>query len=33
VFKLDPSGKKETVLYEFTGGTDGAQPFAGLIQS
>jgi uncharacterized repeat protein (TIGR03803 family) len=31
VFKVDPSGK-ESVLYSFTGGSDGAQPFAGLIR-
>ena len=31
VFKLDPTGK-ETVLYTFTGGLDGAQPAAGLIR-
>ena len=31
VFKLDPTGK-ETVLYSFTGGADGANPFAGLIR-
>ncbi len=31
VFKLDPSGK-QTVLYTFTGGTDGAQPWGGLIR-
>ncbi len=30
VFKLTPSGT-ETVLYSFTGGGDGAEPFAGLI--
>jgi uncharacterized repeat protein (TIGR03803 family) len=30
VFKLDATGK-ETVLYRFTGGADGAQPFAGVI--
>jgi uncharacterized repeat protein (TIGR03803 family) len=30
VFKLDTAGK-ETALYTFTGGTDGANPFAGLI--
>jgi uncharacterized repeat protein (TIGR03803 family) len=30
VFKLDPQGK-ETVLYSFTGGADGALPVAGLI--
>jgi len=29
VFKLDTSGK-ETVLHSFTGGPDGAFPFAGL---
>ena len=29
VFKLDPTGK-ETVLYKFTGGADGAFPSAGL---
>jgi len=31
VFKLDTAGK-ETVLYTFTGGADGANPLAGLIQ-
>jgi uncharacterized repeat protein (TIGR03803 family) len=31
VFKLDSSGK-ETILYSFTGGSDGSQPSAGLIQ-
>ena len=30
VFKLDPSGK-ETVLYNFTGGQDGAVPFSWLV--
>jgi len=30
VFKLDTAGK-ETALYTFTGGADGANPFAGLI--
>jgi uncharacterized repeat protein (TIGR03803 family) len=30
VFKLDKTGK-ETVLYSFTGGADGAQPYAGVI--
>src|SRR5271166_3879137 len=30
VFKLDPTGK-ETVLYTFTGGADGANPNAGLL--
>ena len=30
VFKLDATGK-ETVLYSFTGGADGARPFAGVI--
>jgi len=29
VFKLDPSGK-ETILHTFTGGADGAYPWAGL---
>jgi uncharacterized repeat protein (TIGR03803 family) len=31
VFKLDTTGK-ETVLYSFTGGTDGAIPLAGVIR-
>jgi len=31
VFKVSPSGT-ETVLYSFTGGADGRQPQAGLIQ-
>ena len=31
VFKLDPIGK-ETVLYTFTGGTDGGGPFGGLVR-
>jgi uncharacterized repeat protein (TIGR03803 family) len=36
VFKLTPPSKgqtawKETVLYSFTGGSDGAAPQAGLI--
>jgi hypothetical protein len=34
VFKLTPNGSgaySETVLYRFTGGTDGAAPRAGLI--
>ena len=30
VFKLDPNGQ-ETVLYNFSGGTDGCQPDAGVI--
>ncbi len=30
VFKVTPTGT-ETVLYSFTGGSDGAHPFAGLI--
>jgi uncharacterized repeat protein (TIGR03803 family) len=29
-FKVSPTGS-ETVLYSFTGGTDGSQPLAGLI--
>ena len=32
VFKIDTSGN-ETVLYRFTGGTDGAFPSAGLISA
>ena len=31
VFKLDTTGR-ETVLYSFTGGSDGANPIASLIQ-
>jgi uncharacterized repeat protein (TIGR03803 family) len=31
VFKVDKTGK-ETVLYAFTGGADGGNPFAGLIR-
>jgi uncharacterized repeat protein (TIGR03803 family) len=31
VFKLDAAGR-ETVLYSFTGGSDGGYPFAGLIR-
>jgi uncharacterized repeat protein (TIGR03803 family) len=31
VFKLDIKGA-ETVLYSFTGGADGAHPYAGLIR-
>jgi uncharacterized repeat protein (TIGR03803 family) len=30
VFELDPGGQ-ETVLYTFTGGSDGANPYAGVI--
>ena len=30
VFKVNPVGK-ETVLYSFTGGADGADPYAGVI--
>lgn len=30
VFKLDAAGE-ETVLHTFTGGSDGADPFAGLV--
>src|SRR5260370_5694886 len=30
VFKLAPAGN-ETVLYSFTGGSDGAFPYAGLV--
>jgi len=31
VFKLAASGK-ESIVYRFTGGTDGAKPFSGVIQ-
>ena len=31
VFEVSPSGQ-ETVLYSFTGGTDGGQPQAGVIR-
>ena len=31
VFKIAPSGT-ETVLYNFTGGADGANPWAGLVR-
>jgi uncharacterized repeat protein (TIGR03803 family) len=31
VFKVDPTGT-ETVLYAFTGGTDGGRPMAGLVR-
>lgn len=31
VYRLDPSGK-ETLLYSFTGGTDGADPQSGVIR-
>jgi uncharacterized repeat protein (TIGR03803 family) len=30
VYKVSPSGQ-ETVLYSFTGGSDGATPYAGLV--
>jgi uncharacterized repeat protein (TIGR03803 family) len=30
IFKVDPNGN-ETVFYSFTGGTDGQQPYAGLL--
>jgi uncharacterized repeat protein (TIGR03803 family) len=30
VFRLDTTGK-ETVLYSFSGGTDGAEPYAGVV--
>lgn len=32
VFKLNPVGGKYTVLYSFTGGTDGSFPYAGVIR-
>jgi uncharacterized repeat protein (TIGR03803 family) len=31
MFKLDATGK-ETVLHRFTGATDGANPYGGLVQ-
>jgi len=31
VYKVDPTGQ-ETVLYSFTGGVDGANPFAGVVR-
>jgi uncharacterized repeat protein (TIGR03803 family) len=31
VFRLDSAGN-ESVLYSFTGGSDGAGPFAGLVR-
>jgi uncharacterized repeat protein (TIGR03803 family) len=33
VYKLAPSGNQwtESVIYTFTGGADGAQPFAGIV--
>jgi uncharacterized repeat protein (TIGR03803 family) len=33
IFKLTPSGSgwTESIVYSFTGGTDGANPYAGLI--
>jgi uncharacterized repeat protein (TIGR03803 family) len=31
VFELDPTGH-ETVLYRFTGGSDGSEPLAGVIR-
>jgi len=31
VFKLDKTGK-ETVLHSFTGGTDGANPYGGVVR-
>jgi uncharacterized repeat protein (TIGR03803 family) len=30
VYKLDPSSNRETVLYTFTDGADGAQPWGGV---
>jgi phospholipase C len=32
VFRIDAPTKKETVLYAFAGGSDGATPLAGLTQ-
>jgi uncharacterized repeat protein (TIGR03803 family) len=31
VFKVDPTTRKETILYSFTGGVDGTYPYAGVI--
>jgi uncharacterized repeat protein (TIGR03803 family) len=31
LFKINLATGRETVLYSFTGGTDGASPYAGLI--
>ena len=31
VFKLDSAGN-ETILYSFTGGSDGGNPYAGLLR-
>jgi uncharacterized repeat protein (TIGR03803 family) len=31
VYELDPAGN-ETVLYSFTGGSDGLRPYAGLVR-
>jgi uncharacterized repeat protein (TIGR03803 family) len=31
VFAVDPASGAETVLYSLTGGTDGAWPYAGLV--
>lgn len=32
VFKVNPATQVETVLYNFTGGTDGQYPYGGLVQ-
>lgn len=32
VFKVDPKTRVETIVYAFTGGTDGSYPAAGLIE-
>lgn len=32
IFKLSRNGKAETVLHSFTGGSDGAEPAAGLVR-
>ena len=31
VFRITPAGR-ETVLYSFAGGSDGSEPYAGLIE-
>ena len=32
IFRIDPSGGGYRVLHKFTGGTDGSNPFAGLVE-
>ena len=33
VFKFDLASGRETVLYRFKGGKDGATPFSGVIEA